>query len=288
MGKILITGANSFIGKNFVSFSKFRETETVSLRDIAPEAIDFRNIDVVLHLTAIVHVGKNSEGEEYFRINRDLCLQVAKCAKNEGVRQFIFLSSIKVYGKFMADSSPWDEDSDCNPEDFYGKSKYEAEQELQKLNDSGFIVSIIRTPLVYGMGVKANMLMLMKLVKYFPLLPFAKIQNKRNFTYIGNLIGFIDRIIEKKAAGVFIAMDNNSHSTSEIICFISEAMKKKTILIKLPSFMIKVGSFLFPLLIERLFGSLELDNRKTRLLLDYAPPFSTEEGISKMVDSIKT
>lgn len=288
MTKILITGANSFIGTNFISFSKFREIETISLRDLSPDSIDFKGTDVVLHLAALVHVGRNSKREDYFKINRDLCLEVAKCAKNEGVRQFVFMSSIKVFGRYITGSSPWNENSACNPDDYYGSSKYEAEVELQKLGDADFTVSIVRTPLVYGAGVKANMLLLMKLIRNFQLLPFAKIENRRHFTYVENLVGFIDKIIEKEAGGVFIAMDENSHSTTEIIYFIAEAMGRKIIQIKIPAYLIKALSILFPLFIERLYGSLELDNTQTKRILDFQPSFSTEAGIKKMVASFKT
>lgn len=285
MSRILIIGSNSFIGKNFICFSKFREVKSVSLKNKQAEKIDFENTDVVLHLAAIVHVTRNSSKEEYFRINRDLSLSVAKYAKTAGVKQFIFLSSIKVYGKFIPDSDPWNEESVCNPNDYYGTSKYEAEIELLRLNDINFTVSIIRTPIVYGEGVKANMLMLIKLVENIRILPFADIANKRSFTYIENLIGFIDCIIDKKIDGVFIVKDDGSYSTTELICFISGAMKKKIILFKIPGFFIKAASLFFPLFVERLYGSFNLDNSLTKRKLNFRPPYTTEEGIRKMIAS---
>ena len=105
---------------------------------------------------------------------------------------------MKVYGKFVQGSDPWNEDSYCHPEDAYGKSKYEAELALRKLEDLGFTVSIVRTPIVYGPGVKANMLRLIRLIEKVPVLPFKNVNNSRCYTYSGNLIGYIDRIIEIK------------------------------------------------------------------------------------------
>jgi nucleoside-diphosphate-sugar epimerase len=287
MNKILITGANSFIGNNFKAFSKFTDIQSVSLRDHSPESINFNDVDIVLHLAAIVHVGSKSRPEDYYRVNRDLSLEVARCARKAGVKQFIFMSSIKVYGRYDQKSGPWSESSVCNPEDYYGISKYEAEAELQKLNSTDFKISIIRTPLVYGKGVKANMLMLVKLVDQIRYLPLGSIENKRNFTYVENLVGFIDRIIELKIAGVFIAMDEKATSTTELVLFISKALNKKVVLFKMPSFLIKAGFYLVPRFFERIFGSLELENSVTRDALNYHPPYSTEEALIKMLTNFR-
>src|SRR5664280_1337214 len=99
MKKILITGANSFIGTNFRRISKYQNIEEVSLKENSPDEIDFSQFEIVLHLAAIVHQSKKIDAEEYFYVNRDLCLRVAEQAKRAGVKQFIFLSSIKVYGR---------------------------------------------------------------------------------------------------------------------------------------------------------------------------------------------
>ena len=168
MTKVLITGANSFVGTNFIKYSQFRDTEEISLLNKRPEDIDFEKYDVVLHLAAIVHQSKKITEAEYFRVNRDLCLRVAEHAKKRGIRQFVFLSTLKVYGEFVNGSDLRNEDSECFPDDAYGRSKYSAEIELKKLEDEHFILSIIRTPLVYGEGVKANMINLVKLVDLFP------------------------------------------------------------------------------------------------------------------------
>lgn len=285
MPKILITGKNSFIGKNFIKFSQFKDINEVSLIDNKPEKIDFSDYDVVLHLAAIVHQSKKIPESEYFKINRDLCLSVAEKARNDAVRQFIYLSTLKVYGDENHCNSLRNENSNCYPNDAYGKSKHEAEIGLRKLEDDRYAISIIRTPLVYGEGVKANMLRIIKLVDHFPVLPFGRIENRRNFTYTENLVAFIDRIIEKQAPGIFIAMDESAISTSDLVMYIAGFLKKKITLFKLPSFLIRTGNHLKPEVFERLFGSLEVDNSKTKKLLDFNPPVTTEEGLRRTVNS---
>ena len=287
MTKILITGTNSFVGRNFIQFSKFRNVEEISLFYSKPEDIDFSKYDIVIHLVAIVHQKTTIPENQYFIINRDLCLKVADLAKQAGVKQFVFLSTVKVYGKFVAGSEPWNEKSLCLPEDAYGKSKYEAELALKKLEDNSFTVSIIRTPLVYGEYVRANMLSIMKLVNRTSILPFKNVNNRRNFTGAENLVSFIDRIIEKRASGIFIAMDEKAISTSELVKMISENLSKKIILFKIPDFMIKIGMTVFPGIFDRLYGSFEMDNSRTLEILDFKPPIPTSEGIKKMVKSFE-
>ncbi len=285
MPRILITGADSFVGRNIIEFSRYKKIDEVSLFNINPEDIDFSNYDVVIHLVAIVHQSTDILEKEYFRINRDLCLNVASCAKKAGIKQFIFLSTVKVYGKYTQESQPWSESSSCNPIDSYGKSKYEAEMNLMTLNSENFIVSILRTPLVYGKGVKANMLSIMKLVDTFPILPLAKINNKRFFTSAENLVAFIDRIIEKNANGVFIAMDAAPLSTTELVYYISKYLGKNVTLFKMPNFIIKIGIYFMPTIFDRLFGSFEMENSLTLQKLDFKPPFLTEDGIKAMVQT---
>jgi UDP-glucose 4-epimerase len=287
MNRILVTGADSFIGTNFRNYSENQKIKEISLFENKPEEIDFSEFDVVLHLAAIVHQSKKIEEQEYFLINRDLCIKVAEHAKRAGVKQFVFLSTVKVYGKYTPGSYPWNEDSACYPEDAYGKSKYEAELALRNLDDSKFTVSVVRTPLVYGDGVKANLLKLIKLIKSCRMLPFGKIENRRNYTFVENLIGFIDRIIEKRVSGTFIAMDDKALSSTELIFLLSKYMNKKLLLFKLPAIFVKTGFIFLPELFNRIYGSFELDNTKTKKLLNFSPPFTTEEGLQKMIISYK-
>ncbi len=285
--KILITGANSFLGRNFIRHSRFNQIDEVSLIENKPEDVNFSRFDVVIHLAALVHQSKKTPEFLYFRINRDLCLKVAENAKKSGVRQFIFLSSVKVYGDQDYNSGIITEESPCHPTDSYGKSKFEAETGLRLLETDKFIVSIIRTPLVYGDGVKANMLNLIKLVEKFPILPFRDIENKRSMTFVKNLVGFIDRIIELKSSGTFIAIDQTSLSTTELVMHISSYLNKKVILIRLPIFLLKIAKLIFPSIFMRLFGSLVFDNQKTLEKLSFKPQFSAEEGLRDMVEAYR-
>lgn len=283
MAEILITGAGSFIGTNFLKYSKNRQVKEVSLINNRPDQIDFRNVDVVLHLAAIVHHSSKISEQEYFKINRDLCIDVATMAKKNGVKHFVFLSTVRVYGDDDSSGTIKNEASECLPGDSYGKSKFAAEKDLTKMNDQDFIVSIVRTPLVYGEGVKANMFNLIRLVDSVPLLPFAKVENRRSFTYVENLVGFIDRIIEKKAPGIFIAMDNNPLSTTDLVEKISGFLGKETHLFKLSPTIIKICSALIPGKLDKLFGSSEFENTSSKTILNFQPQFSTDEGLRRTV-----
>src|SRR5450759_613844 len=168
MAKVLITGANSFVGTNFRKYSRYKDVDEISLHETKPEDINFVEYDVVLHLAAIVHQSKKIPESEYFHVNRDLCLRTAESAKKTGIKQFVFLSTLKVYGDFVQNSELRNENSKCFPDDAYGRSKYEAEIVLKKLEDVDFTISIIRLPVVYGEGVGANMLSIVKLIESFP------------------------------------------------------------------------------------------------------------------------
>jgi UDP-glucose 4-epimerase len=232
----------------------------------------------VIHLAAIVHVSKNIDAELYTKVNRDLAVETAKYAKAAGVRHFVFMSSVKVYGDESGEPSALTEKSECFPADDYGRSKLAAEIALNELNDENFCVSIIRTPVVYGVGMKANMLNLLRLVKYLPVLPLGGIDNKRQFTYIENLIGFIDRIIDLRIPGTFIAMDTDACSTTDLVRIMADALGKKVFLVK-----VTFLNSIFRRQTSRLFGSLIIDNRVTRRKLDFEPAYSTREGLRKMI-----
>jgi len=286
MKKILITGNKSFVGTNFIKHSNYRMIDEKSLFNYVPGSINFSQYDLILHLVAIVHQKKTIPDQEYYKVNRDLAVQIATEAKDAGVKQFIFLSTVKVYGAFRSNTAPWSESSECFPEDAYGKSKYEAEIALRKLEDSNFTVSIIRTPLVYGEGVRANMKSIISLVQKSSILPLRDIHNKRNFTSAENLAAYIDRIIELKASGTFIAMDRESISTSDLVRMISENLEKKIYLFKTPDFIVRIGLKIYPALFERLYGSYEMDNSETLRILQFEPPLTTKEGIKRMIHSM--
>jgi nucleoside-diphosphate-sugar epimerase len=285
MPRILITGTNSFIGTNFCKTTRFEDHTEISLRKNEISEIDFSKFDVILHLAAIVHQSKITDSKKYYKVNKDLPVILALKAKNAGVRQFIFLSTIKVYGKHQKNSEPWNENSPCYPDDAYGKSKYEAEIELKKLECSSFTVSIVRTPIVYGPGVGANILKLIKLIEAFPLLPFKNVKNNRHYTFVDNMVGFLDRIIELKASGTFIVMDDEPLSTTELVIRMSKLLHKNTRLFRFPAFITQIGIYVFPSVFDRLYGSFYLDNSKTKRILNYSPPFTAEEGLLDLISS---
>jgi nucleoside-diphosphate-sugar epimerase len=136
--------------------------------------------------------------------------------------------------------------------------------------------------------VVANILKLIKLIELVPVLPFRNVNNNRHYTNIENLVGYIDRIIEIRLSGTFIAMDENPMSTTELVLSISKLLNRKILLFSLPGFVVKIGVFLMPGIFDRLFNSFYLDNSKTRLSLNYVPPFSPNEGLMKMISYYKS
>lgn len=214
-------------------------------------------------------------------------MAVARRAKEQGVRHFVFMSTIKVYGESTTAMDKWNEATTCLPVDPYGISKYAAECKLRELEDENFIVSIVRSPLVYGVGVKGNMISLVKLVDKFTFLPLGGIPNKRTIVYVGNLVAIIKRIIEKRQSGVFLAGDAEALSTSELVELIGKYVNPKSHLFVLPEFIVNILRTIKPAIADRLWGSLELDCSWTNKILDFTPPFSPEQGIREMVNWYK-
>ena len=247
----------------------------------------FQNIDVVIHLAAKVHIMKDIEKDplvEYRKINVELTEKLARQAASSGVKRFIFVSSIKVNGEFTEANSKFSPDDKPNPQDPYGVSKMEAEFSLLKLaKETDMEVVIIRPPLIYGPGVKANFLSMMKwLYKKLPL-PLANIKNKRSLVFIHNLVSLISvSISHPNAAGqIFLVSDDHDVSTSALLKLMSSFLGKKIKLFSLPVYALKGLFFLTGKkeLSLRLLSSLSLDITKTKQLLGWSPPYSFEEAI---------
>ena len=277
---ILVTGSSGYIGKSFIN--KYRgkySFQSFSLRTQPIEDIDFSKVDVALHCAALVHQKTEYSYEKYYEINVAYPLSLAKLAKQNGVQQFVFISTIAVYGEEL---ERVDETSECHPVSSYGKSKLEAERELYKLNDESFTVSIIRPPMVYGENAPGNIRSLVSLIQKTPLIPLGGIKNKRSFVYIGNLCHLIETLIEKNQSGVFLASDDEVLSTTRLCKLISKNLHKKVFLVKLPLFatLLKV---LKPSFYKRLYGNLEVDNSVTRQKLQLKNPYSVEEGLEYMI-----
>jgi len=275
---LLVTGSSGFVGSYFKNkYADKYNIKTFSFLNDNFDNFDLNSIETVVHLSALVHQMGGASYEEYERINVVQTLDLAKKAKESGVKHFIFMSSIKVYGEEC--DVAYNETTQCKPQDEYGKSKLKAENELQKLEDDNFIVSIVRTPIVYGYGVKANIKNLINLVQKVPVLPFGNIQNRRSMVYIGNLCHLIEKIIETKKKGVVLATDNTSLCTSELIRLIAKELDKKIWLLYIPLFP-SLLKLIKPSYHKRLFQSLEIDNRVTREKLNLSNPYSIEEGIN--------
>ena len=278
---ILITGSSGYIGSSFIN--TFREKYNFvnfSLLQDNMDELQIEDIDTVLHCAALVHQKVAYDYEKYDDVNVKYPIALAKKAKEAGVKQFVFISTIAVYGE---GKETIDENTECNPLTPYGKSKLVAERELEELGNQDFIVSIIRPPMVYGKDAPGNMSSLISLVKKVSILPFGKIDNKRSFVYIDNLTYLVNKVIEKKQSGTFLASDNESLGTTRLIELIAKYQHKKVWLLKIP-FFDSLLKTLKPSLYKRLFGNLEVDNHHTKEVLELKNPYTAEEGIRKMVE----
>jgi UDP-glucose 4-epimerase len=275
---ILVTGSSGYIGSRFIqNYSTDYSFEFFSLQTSSLESINFSKIDAIVHCAALVHQKNSYSQKEYDTINADYPYQLAKKAKENGVRHFLFISTVAVY----QESPLINETSPCSPTTPYGLSKLKAEKLLQSLSDENFVVSILRSPMVYGPDAPGNIAALSKLVRMLPILPFGGIKNSRTFVGINNLIALIDALLKKRLNGVFLAADDASLSTTHLIRLIAAALNKKVYLIKLLFFETLLKN-IKPSLYNKLYGNLVVDNADTKKQLDFYNPYTTEEGIMTM------
>ncbi len=284
---IAITGSNGFVGSNYIKRNTNNIINRVCLQNTPLSKISFKNTDVVLHLAALVHQMKGAPDQEYFRVNTELTYSLAKKAQKEGVSQFIFISTIKVFGENNKENDRWDENTGTHPIEPYGQSKLKAENLIQELETNNFTVSIIRTPLIYGPGVKGNIHNLLKLIDKYPIIPFGGIKNIRSMVYTDNLCAMIDKIIATNASGIYIAGDNEQLSTTKFVEEIIKRFNKKKILLKSPKLTQFAIKKTFPSLYYRLFGSIIVEPQNSFKRLNFTPPYSVSDGISKMVEYYK-
>ena len=276
MKTYLVTGAAGFIGTNFIERYKEKyNIVPVDLLKIKPEEIEFKNVDTVLHLAALVHQMNGAPREKYFEVNTELTRKVAEVAKKNKVKHFVFYSTVKVYGydgDLYNHNFVLNEHSKCNPvNDPYGESKWEAEKILREMESDDFIVSVIRPPMVYGKGVKGNMESLIKLVKKLPVLPFNYTKNRRSFVNIDNLFYLTSLVIDKEKEGIFLPIDEKPLSLKEMIEGIEEGLKIKRIKVPMIQPFFWILTKVKPNIMVRLYGSLQFDNRETREKLEYIP-----------------
>lgn len=232
MKRILITGADSYIGNSFEKWVKQWPDEyrvdTVDMIGDVWRKKDFSGYDVVFHVAGIAHVGAKKKMEAlYYKVNRDLTIETAEKAKADGVKQFIFMSSIIVYGSKVSYIT---KDTEPNPDNFYGDSKLQAEEGIILLDSENFKVVVLRPPMIYGPGSKGNFPKLVKLAKILPIFP--DFDNQRSMLYIDNLCEFIRGMIDNEEAGLFFPQNEEYVKTSEMVKTIAKVHGKKVILTK--------------------------------------------------------
>lgn len=309
MIKVLVTGANGFLGQGILSESgqnsfiyrgavrkgSEKATKTqhdiVSVGDIGPDtnwANALEGVDVVIHTAAKVHdmAQKGTDVLSSYRlVNVSGTLNLARQAASAGVKRIIFISSIKVNGEETVDGKPFHADDHANPSDPYGISKLEAELGLAEIaRKTGLEYVIIRPPLVYGYGVKANFAMLKKLASMSIPLPLGAIQNKRSMVSLRNLVSLITKCVDHpRAPGqVFLVSDGSDLSTSDLLQCLACAAGKKSFLIPMPAFILNFVACLIGRrqIASRVLGSLQVDISETCRVLDWVPPETVNEGIA--------
>lgn len=269
MKKVLITGVNSYVGNSFANWVQpdFEvEIEKISLRDGTWREKNFSKFDVVLHVAGLAHVSTDSKQEDlYYKVNRDLTIEFAEKVKKDGVKQFIFLSSIIVYGDKIEDGIIR-KNTVPKPVNFYGKSKLQAEEGILPFQSNLFNVVIIRPPMIYGKNSKGNYSKLSKLAKLSPVFP--NINNQRSMLHIDNLSEFIKLLIVNEEKGYFFPQNQEYVKTSEMVRMIREVHGKKTALVKIINFVIKP---LIPRLniANKVFGNLIYDNVLSEYKVNY-------------------
>lgn len=253
MKKILITGMNSYIG---TSLNKWlMETpdnyivDTISVRDDSWKNKNFNQYDVVFHVAGIAHIKETKENRQlYYRVNRDLAYEVAEKAKSDGVKQFIFLSSMSVYG---IEKGIISKNTIIKPTTIYGKTKIEAEGLIKSLENDLFLVSIVRPPMVYGRGCKGNYSKLSKLVLITPIFP--ELHNQRSMIYIDNLSEFIKQLIDNRSRGIFFPQNSEFVNTSKMVRMMAKTHGKKIIMTKVFNPIIKILNIS---ILNKVFGDL--------------------------------
>lgn len=299
MKYILITGVNSYVGnavERYLAEYNAREGEElyrmdkVSLRGDEWETMSFASYDVILHVAGIAHadIGNVSEAtkELYYRVNRDLTERVAKKAREEGVGQFIYLSSIIVYGdsagvggskQIMAQTAP-------QPANFYGDSKWQAEQRLYLLATEQFRVAVLRPPMIYGKGSKGNFPMLLKLAAKTPVFP--KIANERSMLYVENLAEFIRLLIERGIGGTFFPQNAEYVTTAQMVQLIGRVQGRRILLCGVLNPFVKLASKVpgkIGGLTNKAFGSLTIDKALSVGEIDGYQIYSLEESVGRSV-----
>ena len=251
--KVLITGKNSYVGKNIGNFLLYKNMEVkyVSVRNGISED-EFTDVDVVVHCAAIVHKKEAKFAILYDKVNYELTVDIAEKAKKKGVKQFIFMSTMAVYGKSEGEING---NTPLQPKTLYGESKLKAEKALEKIADENFKVSIIRPPMVYVRSCPGNYKKLRMLALKLPVFPL--VENKRSFIYVENLAYFVWNTISEGKEGIFMPMDSKTESTDTMSKYICSVNNKE---IKFSPFLGKMVKKIPLNSLKKAFGSLYYGN----------------------------
>ena len=305
--KVLLTGYSGFVGKKILKYLSSKNECVVLGRKIQKDIEHFpanfssnelyldalNSVDIVIHCAARVHIMNDSATnplDEFREVNTYGTLNLAKQAADADVKRFIFISSIKVNGESTELGKPFKPDDNYIPTDPYGLSKHEAEIGLRKIaQETGMEVVIIRPPLVYGEGVKANFASLMKWIDKGIPLPLGGInQNKRSLVSVYNLVDLIVNCISHPNAAnqTFLVSDDEDVSTTQLLVNMAAALNVPKRLIPIPSSWFTFASKLIgkPAISQRLCGSLQVDISKTKQLLGWKPPISVKEGFARTAE----
>ena len=250
---ILITGENGYLSNNIKDelIGRGYNAKNISVKN-GIDNINFDNCSVIIHCAAIVHKREKSIGFElYNKVNYELTVKLAEKARCEGVKRFVFISSMSVYG---STSGKIDKDTETIPKSYYGITKLKAEKELLKMSDENFIVDIIRPPMVYGKGCPGNYISLSKLAKTAPIFP--RVENKRSMIYIKNLTYFIYQLLMNENGGIYMPQDYEYVNTSDMVDCIAKCNGRKMVFC---TFMGKLVQNINISIFKKVFGSLYYD-----------------------------
>ena len=268
MKRILITGAGSYIGTSFEKYLKdFGDeysVDTVDMVDGSWREKSFSGYDAIFHVAGIAHIKETKDNAHiYYEVNRDLVKDVAEKAKSDNVKQFVFLSSMSVYGLTKGRIT---EKTKLNPNTNYGKSKFEAENLIAPLQDEKFNVVILRPPMIYGKDCKGNYRTLRKFALKLKFFPYVK--NERSMLYVENLCEFVKLMIDNNESGVFYPQNDEYTNTSEMVKTIAATHGRKVRLVKGFGWALKFLG-LFTGIVNKAFGSLTYDKDMSKYKEEY-------------------